>query len=94
MLLMSYDRGAYLVLRSFVMRTHRSKHQREAFKRASAEQLEPVFEALDTLGNTKWRVNKKVLSIVDKIWANGGRLADLVDWDDVSYLCSFHLRNN
>ncbi|XP_048493820.1 uncharacterized protein LOC104883743 isoform X3 [Beta vulgaris subsp. vulgaris] len=45
MLLMSYDRGAYLVLRSFVMRTHRSKHQREAFKRASAEQLEPVFEA-------------------------------------------------
>ncbi|XP_048495367.1 DNA-directed RNA polymerase 2, chloroplastic/mitochondrial isoform X2 [Beta vulgaris subsp. vulgaris] len=78
-----YDRGAYLVLRSFVMRTHGSKHQREAVKRASAEQLEPVFEALDTLGNTKWRVNKKVLSIVDRIWANGGRLADLVDRDDV-----------
>lgn len=45
---------------------------------------------MDTLGNTKWRVNKKVLSIVDRVWANGGRLADLVDRDDVSYLFSFH----
>nr|CAC80138.1 DNA-dependent RNA polymerase [Spinacia oleracea] len=78
-----YDKGAYLVLRSFVMRTHGSKHQRVAVRRASEEQLKSVFEALDTLGNTKWRVNKKVLSIVDRVWANGGRLADLVDRDDV-----------
>ncbi|CAO2825253.1 unnamed protein product [Amaranthus hypochondriacus] len=79
----SYDKGAYLVLRSFVMRTHGCKHQREAVKRAPVEQLESVFEALDTLGNTKWRVNRKVLSIIERIWANGGRLADLVDRDDV-----------
>ncbi|KAL2896218.1 DNA-directed RNA polymerase 2 chloroplastic/mitochondrial [Bienertia sinuspersici] len=79
----SYDKGAYLVLRSFAMRTHGSKQQREAVKRASAEQLKSVFEALDTLGNTKWRVNKKVLNIVDRIWANGGCLADLVDQYDV-----------
>ncbi|CAF2062046.1 unnamed protein product [Brassica napus] len=39
--------------------------------------------ALDTLGNTKWRINKKVLSLVDRIWANGGRLGGLVDRDDV-----------
>lgn len=78
-----YDKGAYLVLRSFVMRTHGSKNQRTAVKRASEEQLHSVFEALDTLGNTKWRVNKKILSIVDRIWAKGGRMADLVDRDDV-----------
>ncbi|XP_021739363.1 DNA-directed RNA polymerase 2, chloroplastic/mitochondrial-like [Chenopodium quinoa] len=78
-----YDKGAYLVLRSFVMRTHGSKNQRVAVRTASEEQLKSVFEALDTLGNTKWRVNKKVLSIVDRVWANGGRLADLVDRDDV-----------
>ncbi|XP_074285149.1 DNA-directed RNA polymerase 2, chloroplastic/mitochondrial-like [Silene latifolia] len=78
-----YDKGAYLVLRSFVMRTHGSKHQREAVKRAPEKQLELVYEALNTLGNTKWRVNTKVLSIVDRIWATGGRLADLVDRDDV-----------
>ncbi|VAI16824.1 unnamed protein product [Triticum turgidum subsp. durum] len=40
--------------------------------------------ALDNLGSTKWRVNKKVLSIVDRIWSSGGRLADLVDRADVS----------
>ncbi|RZR94497.1 hypothetical protein BHM03_00023185, partial [Ensete ventricosum] len=39
--------------------------------------------ALDTLGSTKWRVNKRVLSIVDRIWSSGGRLADLVDREDI-----------
>lgn len=42
-----------------------------------------AFQALDTLGNTKWRVNKRVLGILDRIWASGGRLADLVDREDV-----------
>ncbi|XP_038892390.1 DNA-directed RNA polymerase 1B, mitochondrial [Benincasa hispida] len=78
-----YDKGAYLCLPSYVMRIHGAKQQREAVKRAPRKQLEPVFEALDTLGRTKWRVNKRVLSIIDRIWANGGRLADLVDHEDV-----------
>ncbi|XP_061353231.1 DNA-directed RNA polymerase 1B, mitochondrial-like isoform X2 [Gastrolobium bilobum] len=78
-----YDKGAYLFLPSYVMRIHGAKQQREAVKRAPRNQLDPVFEALNTLGNTKWRVNKKVLSVIDQIWANGGRLADLVDHGDV-----------
>ncbi|XP_058115108.1 DNA-directed RNA polymerase 2, chloroplastic/mitochondrial-like isoform X2 [Magnolia sinica] len=78
-----YDKGAYLYLPSYVMRTHGARQQREAIKRAPKGQLQPVFEALDTLGNTKWRVNKRVLSVVDRIWASGGRLADLVDREDV-----------
>ncbi|TKY65013.1 DNA-directed RNA polymerase 2B [Spatholobus suberectus] len=78
-----YDKGGHLFLPSYVMRTHGVRQQREAVKRAPRKQLEPVFEALDTLGQTKWRVNKKVLSVVDRIWASGGRLADLVDRDDV-----------
>ncbi|KAL2959230.1 hypothetical protein AAZX31_18G256700 [Glycine max] len=79
----SYDKGGHLFLPSYVMRTHGVRQQREAVKRAPRKQLEPVFEALDTLGHTKWRVNKKVLSVVDRIWASGGRIADLVDRDDV-----------
>ncbi|MED6185301.1 DNA-directed RNA polymerase 2B, chloroplastic/mitochondrial [Stylosanthes scabra] len=78
-----YDKGGHLFLPSYVMRTHGVRQQREAVKRAPRKQLEPVFEALDTLGNTKWRVNKRVLSVIDRIWASGGRLADLVDRDDV-----------
>ncbi|KAK7273262.1 hypothetical protein RIF29_14311 [Crotalaria pallida] len=78
-----YDKGGHLFLPSCVMRTHGVRQQREAVKKTPKKQLEPVFEALDTLGNTKWRVNKKVLSVIDRIWASGGRLADLVDRDDV-----------
>ncbi|KAG4940831.1 hypothetical protein AAZX31_16G084200 [Glycine max] len=78
-----YDKGAYLFLPSYVMRVHGAKQQREAVKRAPKSQLDPVFEALNTLGNTKWRVNKRVLCVIDQIWANGGRLADLVDRENV-----------
>ncbi|XP_011010825.1 PREDICTED: DNA-directed RNA polymerase 2B, chloroplastic/mitochondrial-like isoform X2 [Populus euphratica] len=78
-----YDKGAHLFLPSYVMRIHGAKQQREAVKRTPKKQLQLVYEALDTLGNTKWRVNKRVLSVVDRIWNNGGRLADLVDRSDV-----------
>ncbi|XVE91693.1 hypothetical protein REPUB_Repub01dG0032600 [Reevesia pubescens] len=78
-----YDRGAYLFLPSYVMRTHGAKQQRETVKRTPRKQLQPVFEALDTLGNTKWRINKRVLGVVDRIWANGGHIADLVDREDI-----------
>lgn len=41
-------------------------------------------QALDTLGNTKWRVNRRVLNVVESIWARGGNVAGLVDRADVS----------
>ncbi|KAH7840574.1 hypothetical protein Vadar_018774 [Vaccinium darrowii] len=78
-----YDRGAYIFLPSYMMRTHGAKQQRDAVKRTPKKQLEFVFEALNTLGNTKWRVNKRVLGVIDRIWASGGTLADLVDREDV-----------
>ncbi|KAG9440247.1 hypothetical protein H6P81_020412 [Aristolochia fimbriata] len=78
-----YDKGAHLFLPSYVMRIHGSRQQRQTIKSAPREQLQPVFEALDTLGNTKWRVNKRVLGVIDRIWASGGRLGSLVDRDDV-----------
>ncbi|KAG6765794.1 hypothetical protein POTOM_029851 [Populus tomentosa] len=77
-----YDQGAHLFLPSYVMRIHGSKQQRDAVKRASRNQLVPVFKALDTLGNTKWRINKRVLVVIDRIWASGGHLAGLVDRED------------
>ncbi|KAK6921852.1 DNA-directed RNA polymerase, phage-type [Dillenia turbinata] len=78
-----YDKGAYLFLPSYAMRTHGAKQQRDAFKRTPRKQLEPVYEALNTLGNTKWRVNKRVLGVIDRIWASGGCLGDLVEREDV-----------
>ncbi|XP_074294865.1 DNA-directed RNA polymerase 1B, mitochondrial-like isoform X2 [Silene latifolia] len=79
----AYDKGAYLFLPSYIMRTHGSRRQRVALKSVPKDQLETVFEALNTLGNTKWRINQKVLSIIDRIWASGGSLAGLVDLENI-----------
>ncbi|XP_050227015.1 DNA-directed RNA polymerase 2B, chloroplastic/mitochondrial [Mercurialis annua] len=78
-----YDKGAHLFLPSYVMRTHGARQQREAVRKTPRDQLQPVFEALDTLGNTKWRINKRILSVVDRIWNSGGHLGDLVDRNDL-----------
>ncbi|TYI35887.1 hypothetical protein ES332_A03G106600v1 [Gossypium tomentosum] len=87
-----YDQGAYLFLPSYVIRTHGIKQQRETVKRTPRKQLELVFEALDTLGNTKWRINRRILGVVDRLWVNGGRLADLVDREDVGTYFGFLFR--
>lgn len=78
-----FDKGAHLFLPSYVMRTHGARQQRDVVTRVPRKQLEPVFEALDTLGSNKWRVNNKVLNVVDRIWSSGGRLAHLVDRNDI-----------
>ncbi|GFQ07038.1 cytokinin dehydrogenase 5 [Phtheirospermum japonicum] len=39
-----YERGAYLFLPSYIMRTHGAKQQREAVKRAPKPQLEPILQ--------------------------------------------------
>ncbi|CAM8942508.1 unnamed protein product [Rhodiola kirilowii] len=78
-----YEKGGYLFLPSYVMRTHGSRKQQEAIKKAPPQQMQKVYEALDTLGDTKWRVNKKVLGVVESLWARGGNVAGLVDREDV-----------
>ncbi|KAM7472905.1 hypothetical protein LguiA_011088 [Lonicera macranthoides] len=78
-----YDKGGYFFLPSYVMRTHGSRQQQDALKRVPPKQTRKVYEALDTLGNTKWRINKRVLSVAESIWSGGGNLAGLVDREDV-----------
>ncbi|XP_062078452.1 DNA-directed RNA polymerase 3B, chloroplastic [Humulus lupulus] len=79
-----YDKGGHLFLPSYVMRTHGSRKQREALRAAPGKQMQKVFEALDMLGSVKWRVNKKVFSVVESIWDGGGNVAGLVDRKDVT----------
>ncbi|EXB77631.1 DNA-directed RNA polymerase 2 [Morus notabilis] len=78
-----YNKGAHFFLPSYVMRTHGAREQCEAVKRAPNKQMKPVFEALDTLGNTKWRINKRILNVVERLWISGECIADLVDRKDV-----------
>uniref|UniRef100_A0A803QAW0 DNA-directed RNA polymerase n=1 Tax=Cannabis sativa TaxID=3483 RepID=A0A803QAW0_CANSA len=79
-----YDKGGHLFLPSYVMRTHGSRKQREVLRAAPGKQMQKVFEALDMLGSVKWRVNKKVFSVVESIWDGGGNVAGLVNRKDVT----------
>ncbi|XP_022639574.1 DNA-directed RNA polymerase 3, chloroplastic-like isoform X4 [Vigna radiata var. radiata] len=78
-----YENGGYLFLTSYIMRTHGSKKQQDVMKNVGRKQLRKVFEALDTLGSTKWRVNGRVLGVVEYLWAAGGNIAGLIDRKDV-----------
>ncbi|KAF9615594.1 hypothetical protein IFM89_024683 [Coptis chinensis] len=73
-----YERGGHLFLPSYVMRTHGARQQQDAMKSVPRKQMEKVFEALDTLGQTKWRVNKRVLAAVESLWESGGNVADII----------------
>ncbi|XP_061347447.1 DNA-directed RNA polymerase 3B, chloroplastic isoform X2 [Gastrolobium bilobum] len=78
-----YDKGGHLFLPSYIMRTHGSKMQEDVMKNVKRTQMQKVFEALDILGNTKWRVNRRLLSVVESIWAGGGNIAGLINRKDV-----------
>ncbi|RDY10946.1 DNA-directed RNA polymerase 3, chloroplastic, partial [Mucuna pruriens] len=78
-----YEKGGHLFLPSYIMRTHGSKKQQDVMKNVERKQMRKVFEALDSLGNTKWRVNRRLLSVVESLWAGGGNIAGLIDRKDV-----------
>ncbi|XP_057428848.1 DNA-directed RNA polymerase 3B, chloroplastic isoform X2 [Lotus japonicus] len=78
-----YDKGGHLFLPSYIMRTHGSRKQQDVMKNVKGEQMQKVFEALDILGNTKWRINGRLLDVVESIWAGGGNVAGLVDCENV-----------
>ncbi|XP_068464153.1 DNA-directed RNA polymerase 3B, chloroplastic isoform X1 [Phaseolus vulgaris] len=78
-----YENGGYLFLTSYIMRTRGSKKQQDVMKNVGRKQMRKVFEALDTLGNTKWRVNARLLGVVEYLWAAGGNIAGLIDRKDV-----------
>ncbi|KAK7291936.1 hypothetical protein RIF29_07499 [Crotalaria pallida] len=78
-----YEKGGHLVLPSYIMRTHGSRKQQDAMKNVKRTQMKKVFEALDILGSTKWRVNRRLLGVVESIWDGGGNIAGLIDREDV-----------
>ncbi|GAB2219192.1 hypothetical protein Droror1_Dr00006823 [Drosera rotundifolia] len=78
-----YNRGAHYVLPSAVMRTHGSRTQKDALKSVRPKQLQKVYEALDTLGITKWRINRRIYNVVETLWATGGNVCGLPDRENI-----------
>ena len=50
---------------------------REAIKYMTKADLSQVCSVLDTLGAVEWRVNKRVLEIVEHVWSIGGGLGKI-----------------
>lgn len=49
------------------------------------------MQALNTLGSVRWKINTRVLDVIEEIWKDGGRLAQMVDADNVSTRTSFRI---
>lgn len=78
-----FNDGGYLHLKSTIMRTHGAKELRDTIIATPRQNMSKIVQALDALGTTKWNLNNVVLDVLEEMWAGGGRLADLVDQDDV-----------
>ncbi|TGZ84706.1 DNA/RNA polymerase [Ascodesmis nigricans] len=75
---LAHDQGAYYYTKSRMMRTKYSKEQ-ELYVQAASERgdLEQVFEGLDVLGQTAWKINRRVFDVVLDVWNKGEEFADI-----------------
>ncbi|XXQ32491.1 DNA-directed RNA polymerase [Plasmodiophora brassicae] len=66
--------GGYVSSRSNVMKMRGSRAQEEALELAD---LTTIYKALDVLGAVPWRINARVLDVVEELWRQGGGVASL-----------------
>lgn len=73
-----HDHGGYLNLKTHAMRFKDCLEQRDHLQQASdANELEIVLSGLDVLGQTPWRINERVFSVMSGAWNRGEGLAEL-----------------
>lgn len=78
------DDGGHLSLRALVMRTRGTKLQAERLRKADQESaagtgqgLSQVYDALNALGATGWRINREVLQAMEAVWQAGGGIGGI-----------------
>ena len=76
----SHDDGGYLSVATRVMRSHGSHMQQDAVSKGD---LTVVYKGLNYLSAIPWRINSKVLEVVEQIWERGGGVAELPSLADV-----------
>lgn len=81
-----YEIGAYYQKPTKIMRINESDIQETVLKHAD---LHRIYEVLDLLSQTPWKINKKVLDVAEKIWEMGGGMGEipkkLYDYQDFVY---------
>eukprot|EP00743_Colponemidia_sp_Colp-15_P004738 GILK01005103.1.p1 GENE.GILK01005103.1~~GILK01005103.1.p1 ORF type:complete len:1028 (-),score=159.11 GILK01005103.1:222-3236(-) len=76
----SFDEGGYLKVRSHIMRTRNSRLQSEVLKYSS---MPLVYEGLNSLSDTPWKMNKPVVDVMQRIWNAGGGVGEVPSTSDV-----------
>ena len=69
-----YEIGGYYQKPTNLMRMQESMMQENSVKYSD---LHRIFNVLDLLSETPWRINKKVLEIAEKIWEEGGGCGEI-----------------
>lgn len=73
-----FEQGAYYYTKTRMMRTKFSKEQEIYIQAASHRgDLEEVFEGLDVLGQTAWKINRRIFDVVLDVWNSGEEFADI-----------------
>eukprot|EP01135_Chromosphaera_perkinsii_P009213 Nk52_evm48s1671 gene=Nk52_evmTU48s1671 len=70
----SYIDGGYLTFKRHIMRTKNSHIQKELLKASSAgkEEMGMIYDGLNSISLTSWRINTFVLENLIECWNNGG----------------------
>lgn len=72
----AWNDGGYYYTRSRVVRTKSSKEQNIYVQAASNRgDLDQLFQGLDVLGQTAWRINKPIFDVILKVWNEGKEFA-------------------
>lgn len=75
---LAWNEGGYYFSRSRVVRTKGSKEQDIYVQTASDRgDLDQLFQGLDVLGRTAWRINRKVFDVVLEVWNAGEEFAKI-----------------
>lgn len=75
----SSNDGGYLLNKLSIMRTHGCKSQVTALEQAD---MTEVYNGLNALGSTGWRINEEILDIQTKAWDAGLTVGDLPSRED------------
>ncbi|KAJ1930213.1 DNA-directed RNA polymerase [Tieghemiomyces parasiticus] len=75
---LAHDSGGYLTLRSLSVRLRNTPDELRYLKQASRDgRLDTIHASLDTLGGTRWAINRRLFDVVAKVWNSGEGMADL-----------------
>lgn len=73
----AYNRGGYLTYSSLLLRIPPHSEHSRALRRTGSASMRPVFDALNAIASVPWRINAPVLEVVQRLWEEGGGVADL-----------------